>query len=137
MAGENIVGTRSNIYVETEPGTYLGTYCHYDGYPKHMIPTLSAMSKDELLGHILMSMTHGGIRILDGQGATEYLDDANCDAVVMTSPSISDWGAEYVYIKLHDGGVAWRDCFDSSNGWNDGNQWHDPSVDWPLTRAIS
>ena len=116
------MATRSNIYVETRPGTYLGTYCHYDGYPSHVFPTLLAMSKDELLGHILMSMARGGIRIIEGQGATEYLDDTSCDPVVMTNPSTSDWGAEYVYIKCYNGDVKWRDCYDSTDGWKDDYQ---------------
>lgn len=110
------MGTRSNIYVETKPGTYLGTYCHYDGYPRHMFPTLVKMKHQELLGHILIAMTRGGIRILEGQGATEYLDDTI--AVMLTNPAQEDWGPDYVYIKRLDGGVQWRPTYDEEEiGW--------------------
>lgn len=99
------MGTRSNIYVETRPGVYLGTYCHYDGYPAHMFPTLAAMDRDSLLSHILLAMARGGFRIINGI-MTEYLDDT--EAVVMTNPAEEDWGPDYVYIKCYDGSVKYR-----------------------------
>jgi hypothetical protein len=116
MVGEGrIMGTRSNVYVETEPGTYLGTYCHYDGYPSHMFPTLTDMDHDRLLGHILIAMTRGGFRTLDGP-ATEYIDDT--ETVIMTDPAMEDWGPDYVYIKRLDGKVQWRPTYDELNvGW--------------------
>ena len=109
------MGTRSNVYVETEPGTYLGTYCHYDGYPSHMFPALTDMGRDKLLGHILIAMTRGGFRILDGP-LTEYIDDT--EPAIMTNPAMEDWGPDYVYIKRLDGKVQWRPTYDEENiGW--------------------
>ena len=104
------MGTRSNIYVETEPGTYLGTYCHYDGYPDHMFPVISKMNNDELLGHILIAMPQGGIRNLDRE-KTDYLDDGTC--VLMFNPHMEDWAPDYIWIKCHDGSVKWRHCGDT------------------------
>jgi len=99
------MGTRSNVYVETEPGTYLGTYCHYDGYPSHMFPTLEQMSHDKLFTHILIAMTRGGFRIIDSD-STEYLDDTvSC---VITNPAMTHCGPDFVYIKRLDGKVQWR-----------------------------
>tara|TARA_R110002110_G_scaffold353661_2_gene563561 strand:+ start:881 stop:1252 length:372 start_codon:yes stop_codon:yes gene_type:complete len=118
------MGTRSNVYVETDPGTYLGTYCHYDGYPAHMFTALSEMSHDRLLGHILIAMTQGGFRIIDGEN-TEYLRDTTC--VIMTDPHTEDWGPDYIYIKRLDDAVQWRctfqqehpDTYDEKNmGWH-------------------
>ena len=121
MVGEGrVMGTRSNIYVETEPGTYLGTYCHYDGYPSHMFPALTDMDHDRLLGHILIAMTRGGFRVIEGyvneEISTEYLDDT--ETVIMTDPAMEDWGPDYVYIKRLDGKVQWRSTYDEENiGW--------------------
>ena len=111
------MGTRSNIYIEVDPGTYLGTYCHYDGYPSHMFPTLSYMSKDILLAHILVGMTQGGIRGLhNDKGATEYLEDTSV-ACVLTDPfSDPNWSEEFVWVKRYDDKVMWRHAFQDQ--WN-------------------
>jgi len=105
-----MMGTRSNVYVETEPGTYVGTYCHYDGYPSHMFPTLTAIDKDILLTHVLIAAPQGGFRILQERG-TEYLSDYS-NPCVLENPADEDWGPDYVYIKCYDGGVKWRNTFD-------------------------
>jgi len=121
MVGEGrIMGTRSNVYVETEPGEYIGTYCHYDGYPSHMFPTLTDMDREKLLGHILIAMTRGGFRVIEGYidevMTTEYLDDTV--PAIMTNPAMEDWGPDYVYIKRLDGKVQWRPTYDELNtGW--------------------
>ena len=113
------MGTRSNVYVETEPGTYVGTYCHYDGYPSHMFPTLMAIDNDLLLAHILIAAPQGGFRILS-EGKTEYLDDYSYPSM-LSSPSQPDMGPEYIYIKCYDGSVKWRDTYgdyvDDGTGW--------------------
>jgi hypothetical protein len=112
------MGTRSNVYVETEPGTYVGTYCHYDGYPSHMLPTLTAIDNNVLLTHILLAAPQGGFRILQTHG-TEYLDDY-VNPCVLENPAAEDLGPEYVYIKCHDGSVKWRDTYGdyvNETGW--------------------
>tara|TARA_R100000008_G_C3505059_1_gene125711 strand:- start:221 stop:580 length:360 start_codon:yes stop_codon:yes gene_type:complete len=111
------MGTRSNVYVETEPGTYLGTYCHYDGYPDHMFPTLQAIDNDTLLSHILVGAPRGGLRgLMDVVGLTEYLDDTV--PCVLSNPSEGDYGPDYVYIKCLDGSVKWRGAYDeAAYGW--------------------
>ncbi len=110
------MGTRSNIYVETEPGTYIGTYCHYDGYPSHMFPTLEAIDHDLMLAHILIGMTRGGLRTLHYTAdKTTYLSDTT--SCILTNPHMEDWGPDYIYIKCHDGSVRWR-----SSGFDTG--WH-------------
>ena len=107
------MGTRSNIYIETEPGTYIGTYCHFDGYPSHMFPILESMANDELQSHILIAMTQGGIRVMDNV-ATEYIGDTS-STVILTDPHMEDWGPDYIWIKCHDGSVKWR--YSSDDRW--------------------
>ena len=103
------MGTHSNVYVETEPGTYLGTYCHYDGRPSHMFPLLLTIENDRLLSYILMAAPQGGLRGLYSRGA-EYLNDYT-HACVLRNPSTEDLGPEYIYVKCLDGTVKWRDTY--------------------------
>lgn len=111
------MGTRSNIYVEVEPGSYLGTYCHYDGYPSHMFPTLSNMTKDTLLVHILIAMTQGGLRgIHNEKGATEYLEDMSNPCILTDPFHEPDCSEEFIWVKRYDGKVMWR--HDGENQWN-------------------
>jgi len=113
------MGTRSNVYVETEPGTYVGTYCHYDGQPSHMFPLLTTIENDMLLSHILMAAPKGGLRGIYDRG-TEYLDDYTYPCLLQ-NPSTEDLGPEYIYIKCLDGSVKWRDTYgdyvDEATGW--------------------
>ncbi len=34
------MSTRAQIAIEIRPGEWAHTYCHYDGYPSHMLPAL-------------------------------------------------------------------------------------------------
>jgi len=47
------MATRSHIYIETEEGGFLGTYCQFDGYPSHMFPQLEQRSHTEVYGIII------------------------------------------------------------------------------------
>ena len=55
------MGTRSHIYIETEEGGFLGTYCQFDGYPSHMFPQLADRSHDEVYSIIVKGQTRGGL----------------------------------------------------------------------------
>ena len=104
------MGTRSNIYVETEPGTYLGTYCHFDGYPSYMVPILKDLTSDELTGCILLAIPRGGFRVLDEEiDKIDYLND-NC-ICVLTNPCEEDMGPDFVYIKQFDGTIKYRGTY--------------------------
>ena len=117
MAGESeIMGTRSNIYIETEPGTYLGTYCHYDGYPEHMLKALGAIDNDKLTGHILQAIPRSGFRRFDP--AHDRIERFNDNEIVcVTNPCADDEGVEYIYIKQYDGTIKWRSTMHAAPGW--------------------
>ena len=114
------MATRSNIYVETEPGAYIGTYCHYDGYPEHMLGILSKMTLDELRGEILVAGLKSGFKYLGDSKSLailrkpqEYIgDDIIC---YLHNPSADDYGSpDYIYIKQVDGSIKYR----SPTHWN-------------------
>ena len=101
------MGTRSNIYVETEPGTYLGTYCHFDGYPSYMLPILKDMTNDKLTGCILTAIPRGGFRVLDERlDKIDYLNDNFI--CILTDPCEEDMGPDFVYIKQFNGSIKYR-----------------------------
>ena len=107
------MATRSNVYIETEPGTYIGTYCHYDGYPKHMLTVLSEMTSDELRGEILMAGLKSGFKYLGDseslailQRPQEYIgDDIIC---YLHNPSTDYGSPDYIYIKQVGGSIKYR-----------------------------
>jgi hypothetical protein len=68
------MSTHANIFVETEKDTFVGTYCHYDGYPEHMLPALSSISHDDLRGIILVAGLAGGMRFFNPPDEIETLD---------------------------------------------------------------
>jgi hypothetical protein len=35
------MATRSAVFLQTDTGDWLRHYCHYDGYPDHMLPALA------------------------------------------------------------------------------------------------
>lgn len=60
------MATRSTIGYETKDGGYIGVYCHYDGYPSHMLPQLKEMSWEELSLQVNRALLQGGGRSLQG-----------------------------------------------------------------------
>lgn len=99
------MGTRSNIYVETERNGYIGTYCHFDGYPGYMYPLLTGMDKDSLLSLILIAAPRGGFHALEEPETTTYCEEMPC---LLTDPDECTWSAEFVWVKCLDGRVKWR-----------------------------
>tara|TARA_B100000686_G_C16065925_1_gene606962 strand:- start:55 stop:495 length:441 start_codon:yes stop_codon:yes gene_type:complete len=106
------MGTRSHIYIETEPGMFLGTYCQFDGYPSHMFPQLEERSHDEVYSIVVRGQTRGG---LVGFAATpsapvEYQHGIG-DASFLFNPTdyLESTCVNYVYVKRLDGSVLWRE----------------------------
>jgi hypothetical protein len=43
------MSTRALIAIPTPTGDWLHVYCHYDGYPSHMLPALAHHAPDAIL----------------------------------------------------------------------------------------
>ena len=71
------MATRSTIGYETKDGGYVGVYCHYDGYPKHMLPQLQQMSWEELSLQVNRALLQGGGRSLEGGEMETYNEPSN------------------------------------------------------------
>ena len=105
------MATRSTIGYETQDGNYIGVYCHYDGYPDHMGPALSAMLHADVVIMVSRGLAGGGIRSIfspDDEGrhrGYELFNERPRDAV-MAWPRRDE---EYAYRKLWDGSLEYID----------------------------
>ena len=105
------MATRSTIGYETQDGNYVGVYCHYDGYPEHMGPALSAMLHADVVIMVSRGLARGGIRSIvspDDEGrhrGYELFNERPRDAV-MAWPRRDE---EYAYRKLWDGSLEYID----------------------------
>ena len=105
------MATRSTIGYETQDGNYVGVYCHYDGYPEHMGPALSAMLHADVVIMVSRGLAGGGIRSVfspDDEGrhrGYELFNERPRDAV-MAWPRRDE---EYAYRKLWDGSLEYID----------------------------
>jgi hypothetical protein len=106
------MATRSHIYVETNDG-YLGVYCHYDGYPETMVPTLNTFSYKELYSYILRGMIGGGFDAMRPGDTPEYL--AAQEPCILRDPSCREESTYvcYVYVMSADGSIAYRSANES------------------------
>ena len=103
------MGTRSHIYIETEPGMFLGTYCQFDGYPSHMFPQLEQRTHTEVYGIIVKGQTRGGLQSIHPPKGPEY--QAHTLGCFLFNPMdyMENSPVTYVYIKRLDGSVLCRE----------------------------
>ena len=105
------MATRSTIGYETQDGNYVGVYCHYDGYPDHMGPALSAMLHADVVIMVSRGLAGGGIRSIfspDDEGrhrGYEVFNERPRDPDT-TWPRRDE---EYAYRKLWDGSLEYID----------------------------
>lgn len=43
------MSTRAQIAIQIGPNEWAQIYCHYDGYPSHMLPALAAWTPEDIL----------------------------------------------------------------------------------------
>lgn len=43
------MSTRSALFIQTEAGDWLQHYCHFDGYPRHLMAALAKADPDAIL----------------------------------------------------------------------------------------
>ena len=113
------MATRSTIGYETQDGNYVGVYCHYDGYPEHMGPTLSAMLHADVVIMVSRGLASGGIRSIfspDDEGrhrGYELFNERPRDPDVAW-PRLPE---EYAYRKLWDGRLEYIDSTGNVYEW--------------------
>ena len=43
------MSTRAQIAIQTGPNVWAHVYCHFDGYPSHMLPALAVWTPEDIL----------------------------------------------------------------------------------------
>ena len=113
------MATRSVIGYIQEDGSYLGVYCHYDGYPSGVGSFLLKMNPEDIKTMVTAGIIKGGIRSIYSSDLTEveYFNEAWPEAKRTELPG----GEEYDYILDTDGTLT---CTDSQGNDIPQDQWH-------------
>jgi hypothetical protein len=86
--------TRSAVFLPTEAGEWLRHYCHYDGYPEHMLPALAKADPTAILTAQELRQIHrdGTVAAFERPRAPER----------MAEPTWPDWAA-HAYVLTATG----------------------------------
>jgi hypothetical protein len=57
------MSTRAQIAIQTGPNVWAHVYCHFDGYPSHMLPALARWTPEDILA--AREIRHVGTDALD------------------------------------------------------------------------
>ena len=88
------MSTRSQIFIQNDDCSWTGIYCHYDGYPAHMLPALEAADPEAI-------RQAQEIRQIHPDGKVEAFADPR-PATRHDRPTKPEW-AEHVYILTATG----------------------------------
>lgn len=120
------MGTRSIIAVVGNEGAVIngtefklssknwyGRYCHYDGYPSHMVPTLQAIIKKYGVAEAkskLLANSWSVLGLKEGKPTNfETTDEIGEFSGYKNDPFLiqgsDDWGTEYLYIINDNGNI--------------------------------
>lgn len=100
------MSTRCVIGYEDDNEKYVGVYCHYDGYPKHMFPIVDTMSYDDVRTMVEYSLVNGGIRGVENDGEYETFNEpSKRNEWLFTSAFAHENGVDYTYMKKKDGSI--------------------------------
>ena len=110
------MATRSTIGYETADGGYVGVYCHYDGEPSNIGPSLDAMLHADVVIMVERALRNGGMRCLNGPDSFELFNEPSHRAHWLHDhwPECSE---DYAYRKRLDGRVEYIDGSDTVREW--------------------
>jgi len=111
------MATRSTIGYETEDGGYVGVYCHWDGYPKNIGPSLHAMLHADVVIMVEEALRNGGMRCLNGPNDFEDYNESS-DRSRWLTDSWPERSEDYAYRKRLDGRVEYIDSNDVVHEWS-------------------
>jgi hypothetical protein len=113
------MATRSVIGYMQADGSYIGCYCHYDGYPSGVGLNLLMMNPEDIKTMVTAGIIKGGIRSIYGSdlAGVEYFDETWPEARRTQLPG----GEEYDYILDTDGSLT---CTDRDGNDIPLDQWH-------------
>ncbi len=102
------MATRSVIGYIQDDGSYIGCYCHYDGYPSGVGSYLLKMNPEDVKTMVTVGIIKGGIRSIYSTDLAdvEYFNEVWPEAARTQLPG----GEEYTYILYANGAL---ECIDS------------------------
>ena len=97
------MSTHSAIGYEQGDGSFFGVYCHYDGYPDHMVPCLKRMFHADVVIMVNEALKGGGILSIEPGGGYDTFERRGLRSADVAP--ILEWPSqlEYSYVKLRDG----------------------------------
>ena len=112
MATRSVIG-----YIQTD-GSFLGCYCHYDGYPSGVGSYLLKMNPEDIRILVNQGIMKGGVRAINSSTLSdvEYFNETWTEAKRTQLPG----GEEYDYILDTDGYLT---CTDRSGEDIPKDQW--------------
>jgi hypothetical protein len=113
------MATRSVIGYMQEDDSFIGVYCHYDGYPSGVGRILMKMNSEDIKAMVTAGIMRGGIRCINSPdlAEVEYFNEVWPEAKRTELPG----GEEYDYILDTDGSLT---CTDSQGNDIPQDQWH-------------
>lgn len=106
--------TGSPIRISDERISWFGRYCHWDGYPEHMVPVIQGLVRRFGIAGAKTRLMAGGWSTLGSDGQGNSLDFATLGDKEMIGSRIhendpllldggDDWGTEFRYLIKDDG----------------------------------
>jgi hypothetical protein len=103
------MSTHSTIGYELPGGSYAGVYCHYDGYPEHIVPVLLKLGHDGVMMAVEKALLEGGFRVFDEDEMETFVEKhGESEATTRSHHLQAEWPCTsevYNYIIRLDGSV--------------------------------
>jgi len=103
------MSTHSTIGYELPGGSYAGVYCHYDGYPEHIVPVLLKLGHDGVMMAVEKALLEGGFRFFDKAEVQTFVEcHGEQEATTRFQTVLDEWpctSEEYNYIIRLNGTV--------------------------------
>lgn len=96
------MSTRAQIAIQIGPKEWAHVYCHYDGYPAHMLPALAPWTPHDILGaQELRQITSEALQSFDPPRPPRILPRPTCELSHLYIYKDGTW-IEYSCPKIGD-----------------------------------
>ena len=105
------MSTRSVIGHIDHNNNFVAVYCHYDGYPSHMVPSLESLAEKHgssgIRDMIIHAQVNGGMRAINATSFETFQETSNAYDWSYTIDDVrAGRGQEYTYIIDDTGSIV-------------------------------